>query len=149
MDTISARLQEKGITTKSLKKTASTLYFPYGVSKQEADADIAAMIERMLDDGTVASLISAAIYLDDTGIKQKDKECITGLKSPAIIGTAIAESIGGTYAYFEYTRFSRKDLGVVKAAHPFLHEALAGLIAGCTSRLYSTALSADTQKSAR
>ncbi len=149
MDTISARLQEKGITTESLQKTASTLYVPYGVSKQEAFADIAAMIQRMLNDGTVASLICAAIHLDDTGLKINEQVGITGLKSPAIIGTAIAESIGGTYAYFEYTRFRRNDLGVVKAERPFLHEALAGLIAGCTSRLYSTALSTNGEESAR
>jgi phosphatidylglycerophosphatase A len=50
---------------------------------------------------------------------------------------AIAECIGGTYARFEFTRYDQKKPGILAKLGPFLDDAVAGLIAGCTSRLYS------------
>jgi alpha-ribazole phosphatase CobZ len=59
------------------------------------------------------------------------------LLSDEIIGMAIAECIGGTYARFEFTRYDQKKPGILSELGPFLDDAIAGLIAGCTSRLYS------------
>jgi phosphatidylglycerophosphatase A len=53
---------------------------------------------------------------------------------------AIAECIGGTYARFEFTRYDQKKPGILSKLGPFLDDAVAGLIAGCTSRLYSESL---------
>ena len=50
---------------------------------------------------------------------------------------AIAECIGGTYARFEFTRYDQKKPGILSTLGPFLDDAVAGLIAGCTSRLYT------------
>ncbi|MDD1659376.1 MAG: hypothetical protein LUP92_03935 [Methanomicrobiales archaeon] len=50
---------------------------------------------------------------------------------------AIAEYIGGTCARFEFTRYDQKKPGILSGLGPFLDDAVAGLIAGCTSRLYS------------
>jgi len=134
------KLQAIGISTDAIITTALDLYQPYGISPQQAHNELATIIHQEMKDGTISSLISAAIYLDTAGTITETSESSTPLYSPAIIGTAIAESIGGSYAYFEYTRFSQKSPGILCTASPFLHEALAGLMAGCTSRLYSVAL---------
>ena len=136
------QLHVLGITENEIIVTALELYQPYKVSQQQAHDELAAMIKKEMKNITISSLISAAIHLDATGMTE-DPDALNGNKklySPAIIGSAIAESIGGSYAYFEYTRFSRKSPGILKITSPFLREALAGLMAGCTSRLYSTAL---------
>lgn len=136
------QLHALGISEDAIITTALELYQPYKVTQKQAYDELAEMIQREMKNNTISSLISAAIHLDATGLIQ-DPATGNGKKtlySPAIIGTAIAESIGGAYAYFEYTRFSHKSPGILKTTSPFLHEALAGLMAGCTSRLYSTAL---------
>ncbi len=72
--------------------------------------------------------------------KRKDSEIADDpvfLLSDEIIGMAIAECIGGTYARFEFTRYDQKKPGILSKLGPFLDDAIAGLIAGCTSRLYS------------
>ena len=47
---------------------------------------------------------------------------------------AIAEYIGGTCARFEFTRYDQKKPGILSTLGPFLDDAVAGLIAGCTSQ---------------
>jgi len=99
------------------------------------------MMERSLGDPNVSSLLLAAVLLEDELFwKTKDspiKDDPVFLLSDEIIGMAIAECIGGTYARFEFTRYDQKKPGVLRSLGPFLDDAVAGLIAGCTSRFYS------------
>jgi alpha-ribazole phosphatase CobZ len=98
------------------------------------------MIKKHLNDPNISSLLLGAVLLEEE-LFSGEKPELTGdpvfLLSDEIIGMAIAECIGGTYARFEFTRYDQKKPGILSRLGPFLDDAVAGLIAGCTSRLYS------------
>src|SRR5512139_1570390 len=112
---IHERLEEKGVTVEDMVAAALLLYVPHGLSADQAEGRIRVMITKHLDDPNISSFLLA----------------------DEIIGMAIAECIGGTYARFEFTRYDQKKPGILSRLGPFLDDAVAGLIAGCTSRLYS------------
>ena len=138
---IEERLKEKGISVDSMVTSAMLLYVPHGLSAEEAAHKVQEKILKYLGDPNVASLLLGAILLEDElFLRQKDsgiQEDPVFLLSDEIIGMAIAECIGGTYARFEFTRYDQKKPGILATLGPVLDDAIAGLIAGCTSRLYS------------
>lgn len=137
---ITERLAGKGITIEDMVAAALVLYVPHGLSADEASGRIHEKITKYLKDPNVASLLIGAILLEDE-LCAGDKPELEGdpifLLSDEIIGMAIAECIGGTYARFEFTRYDQNKPGILSTLGPFLDDAVAGLIAGCTSRLYS------------
>jgi alpha-ribazole phosphatase CobZ len=138
---IQQRLLEKGITLDEMVTAAMGLYVSHGMPEEEAALEIRKKITKYLDDPNIASLLLGAILLEDElYTKRKNSEIADDpvfLLSDEIIGMAIAECIGGTYARFEFTRYDQKKPGILARLGPFLDDAVAGLIAGCTSRLYS------------
>jgi alpha-ribazole phosphatase CobZ len=141
---IEKRLSDRGITLDDMVAAAMGLYVSHGMPEDEASVEIKKKIRKYLDDPNVASLLLGAILLEDELYTQrKDSEIADDpvfLLSDEIIGMAIAECIGGTYARFEFTRYDQKKPGILARLGPFLDDAVAGLIAGCTSRLYSECL---------
>ena len=138
---IAERLEGMGIGIPPMVDSAMVLYVSHGVSPDEARGIIAAKLAKAMKDPNVSSLLLAAVLLEeelctrnpDTGIRSDP----VFLLSDEIIGMAIAEYIGGTCARFEFTRYDQKKPGILSRLGPFLDDAVAGLIAGCTSRLYS------------
>jgi len=141
---IERRLEEKGIARRDIIASAMELYVPHGIDEDEAARRLDAKIEKVLKDPNVSSLLLGAILLEDELYwKRKNSEIADDpvfLLSDEIIGMAIAEVIGGTYARFEFTRYDQKKPGILSKLGPFLDDAVAGLIAGCTSRLYSESM---------
>ncbi|WOX55436.1 MULTISPECIES: phosphatidylglycerophosphatase A [unclassified Methanoculleus] len=141
---IERRLEEKGITRGNIVASAMELYVPHGIGVEEAAKRLGEMIGKALQDPNISSLLLGAILLEDElYLKRKDSEIADDpvfLLSDEIIGMAIAEVIGGTYARFEFTRYDQKKPGILGSLGPFLDDAVAGLIAGCTSRLYSESM---------
>ncbi|WP_292405665.1 MULTISPECIES: phosphatidylglycerophosphatase A [unclassified Methanoculleus] len=141
---IERRLEEKGITRGNIVASAMELYVPHGIGAEEAAKRLGEMIGKALQDPNISSLLLGAILLEDElYLKRKDSEIADDpvfLLSDEIIGMAIAEVIGGTYARFEFTRYDQKKPGILGSLGPFLDDAVAGLIAGCTSRLYSESM---------
>jgi alpha-ribazole phosphatase CobZ len=137
---IEERLEKKGVTIEDMVSAALLLYVPHGLSAGEAEDHILVMIKKHLDDPNISSLLLGAVLLEEE-LFSGEKPELTGdpvfLLSDEIIGMAIAECIGGTYARFEFTRYDQKKPGILSRLGPFLDDAVAGLIAGCTSRLYS------------
>jgi len=141
---IERRLEEKGITRGDIVASAMELYVPHGISAEEAAGRLDEKIGKALEDPNISSLLLGAILLEDElYVKRKNSEIADDpvfLLSDEIIGMAIAEVIGGTYARFEFTRYDQKKPGILGKLGPFLDDAVAGLIAGCTSRLYSESM---------
>lgn len=138
---IEKRLDDKGITEDAIVAAAMELYVSHGMDNTAAAAELRRKIKKYLTDPNVSSLLLGAILLEDElYTKRKNSEIKDDpvfLLSDEIIGMAIAECIGGTYARFEFTRYDQKKPGILRTLGPFLDDAVAGLIAGCTSRLYS------------
>jgi alpha-ribazole phosphatase CobZ len=138
---IEQRLEEKGVTLDIIVSTAMELYVPHGMDAEDAAPLVREKITRALTDPNVSSLLLGAVLLEDELYwKRKTSEIQDDpvfLLSDEIIGMAIAECIGGTYARFEFTRYDQKKPGILKILGPFLDDAVAGLIAGCTSKFYS------------
>jgi alpha-ribazole phosphatase CobZ len=141
---IERRLQEKGVSLDAIVAAGMELYVPHGMCEADAALNLYKKIQKYLNDPNVSSLIIGAILLEDelycnrTDSEIRDDPVF--LLSDEIIGMAIAECIGGTYARFEFTRYDQKKPGILSKLGPFLDDAVAGLIAGCTSRLYSECL---------
>jgi alpha-ribazole phosphatase CobZ len=137
---IEERLKMKGVSMDDMVAAAMILYVPHGVEADEAAVRIREKINKYLTDPNVSSLLLGALLLEEEIFGCSDPE-IQGdpvfLLSDEIIGMAIAECIGGTYARFEFTRYDQKKPGILATLGPFLDDAVAGLIAGCTSRFYS------------
>jgi alpha-ribazole phosphatase CobZ len=141
---IERRLQEKGIELDDIVASAMELYVPHGLDADTAVLRLREKIANALCDPNISSLLLGAVLLEDELYwKRKNSEIADDpvfLLSDEIIGMAIAEVIGGTYARFEFTRYDQKKPGILKSLGPFLDDAVAGLIAGCTSRLYSESM---------
>ena len=141
---IEQRLVDKGITLDEIVDAAMGLYVSHGMPEDQAKVEIRKKIKKYLDDPNVSSLLLGAILLEDELYTRRRNSEIADdpvfLLSDEIIGMAIAECIGGTYARFEFTRYDQKKPGILSRLGPFLDDAIAGLIAGCTSRLYSECL---------
>jgi alpha-ribazole phosphatase CobZ len=138
---IEQRLLDKGITLDEIVSAAMGLYVSHGMPEGQAEGEIMKKIKKYLNDPNVSSLLLGAILLEDELYHNRENSEIAEdpvfLLSDEIIGMAIAECIGGTYARFEFTRYDQKKPGILSKLGPFLDDAVAGLIAGCTSRLYS------------
>ena len=141
---IAERLEAKGAGMPAVLAAAMALYVPHGVSSEEAAPLIQRKMEKALEDPNISSLLLAAVLLEE--------ELCTGrpgtiggdpgfLLADEILGMAIAEYLGGTCARFEFTRYDQKKPGILGRLGPFLDDAVAGLIAGCTSRFYTECVS--------
>lgn len=138
---IEERLATKGITREALVEAGMALYVPHGLNFEAAAMRLDALVTRHLRDPNVAALLIGAILLEEELVERRKKSELESdpvfLLADEIIGMAIAEVIAGTYARFEFTRYDQKKPGILGTLGPFLDDAVAGLIAGCTSRLYS------------
>ncbi len=141
---VEKRLEARGVEMDTIVEAAMALYVPHGVPADKAAVLITAKIHKALQDPNISSLLIGAMLLEDELFrKRKDSEIADDpvfLLSDEILGMAIAEYIGGTCARFEFTRYDHKKPGILGRLGPFLDDAVAGLIAGCTSRFYSECL---------
>ena len=112
---IETRLEEHGITIDAMVDAAMGLYVSHGMPEDQASLEIKSKIYKYLKDPNVSSLLLGAILLEDElYVKRKNSEIANDpvfLLSDEIIGMAIAECIGGTYARFEFTRYDQKETG--------------------------------------
>jgi alpha-ribazole phosphatase CobZ len=53
-----------------------------------------------------------------------------------LIGMCIAEYIGGKKALFNFIRYDKHKPGIIRELDVFLDDAVAGLIAGCMTKIF-------------
>jgi phosphatidylglycerophosphatase A len=99
---IEQRLLDKGITIDDIVAAAMGLYVSHGMPDDQAAVEIRKKILKYLNDPNVSSLLLGAILLENELYHKRDNSEIADdpvfLLSDEIIGMAIAECIGGTYA---------------------------------------------------
>ena len=140
-------LAERGITRQELISTCLELFVPHpGVeSREQAERVLRRIFDAVLEDANVCALLEAAFALEE----KAERGELYGISSEAyssdavfivadeIIGMAIAEYIAGTRARFEYVRFDQAKPGLLSSLGPFIDDAIAGLIAGASTLMYS------------
>ncbi|MEM2924156.1 MAG: phosphatidylglycerophosphatase A [Methanocellales archaeon] len=146
MNDINALLWKYGVTLESMGESAVALYEPKGELDEESKLEIQKRfqreVEKQLLDPNVYLLIDAAIYLDEKH-KLSDSEKRTGpafILADELIGMVIAEFIGGKKALFNFIRYDQVKPGILSKLNVFLDDAIAGLIAGCMTKIFENSL---------
>jgi alpha-ribazole phosphatase CobZ len=142
-------LEHKGIELKELVDAGLELFVPHpGIETVEKAAVL--LREELLDalaDVNVSCLLLAAFRAQEDaerglipGLTKERFLGRPGLVADEVLGLAIAGYIAGTRGVFEYTRFDQAKPGILKKLGPITNDAVAALVAGASSNMYTKAL---------
>jgi alpha-ribazole phosphatase CobZ len=147
-------LEERGVTLKDLVETALELFVPHpGVEdKEKATEIITEEFDEALSDVNVSCMV-VACYRAEEDAKQGLVPGLTrerflgrpGLVADELLGMTIADYIAGAKGVFEFIRFDQNKPGILSRLGPLTNDAVGGLIAGCSSNMYSQALRQSTR----
>ena len=147
-------LEERGVTLKDMVSTALELFVPHpGVEDTEkATRIILEEFKETLRDVNVSTLVVACYRAEEDAkagmIPNLTKERFNGrpgLVTDELLGMTIANYIAGARGVFEFIRFDQNKPGILKTLGPITNDAIGGIVAGCSSNMYSQA----TRQSAR
>jgi alpha-ribazole phosphatase CobZ len=142
-------LGQQGVGLRDLVDCGLEFFVPHpGVeSREKAEA---LLREELLDackDANVCVLVFGAFLLQREaeagkvpGLSMEVFRGRPGLVADELIGLAIANYIAGARGMFEFTRFDMAKPGILKRLGPITNDAVGGLIAGCSSNMYTRAL---------
>ena len=142
-------LEEKGITLRELVDCALELFVPHPGIETAAKAAVV-LRDELLDslvDVNVSCLLVAAFRAQEDaeaglipGLTRERFLGRPGLVADEVLGLAIAGYIAGTRGIFEYTRFDQAKPGLLKRLGPITNDAVAALVAGASSNMYTKAV---------
>ena len=142
-------LEQKGISLKELVDAGLEMFVPHPGLENVAKAAVL-LREELLDalaDVNVSCLLVAAFRAQEDaekglipGLSKERFQGRPGLVADEVLGLAIANYIAGTKGVFEYTRFDQAKPGILKKLGPITNDAVAALIAGASSNMYTKAL---------
>jgi alpha-ribazole phosphatase CobZ len=140
-------LEERGIRTSDMVSAYLELFIPHpGVEdKERATAAFEKELEVAFSDINICSLVMAGFRLEEDakegripGLNAKDfADDAVHILADEVLGMAIAEYIGGTRARFEFVRYDIGKPGILGSLGPFIDDAVCGLIAGISSKVYT------------
>jgi len=142
-------LEDHGVTLKDLLDTALEMHIPHpGVETREKAAELfKAGFYEALTDQNVAVLEVACFRAEEDGqagliplLPAEQFKGRPGLIVDEYLGMAIADYIAGARGIFEYIRYDQAKPGILRKLGPIANDAIGGLIAGVSSRVYSGAL---------
>ncbi len=143
-------LESAGITLDEIVNSALELYFPHpGVeTREKAEAVFRKELELALSDPNLAILIYAGVLLELEGsrasipnLNQADYDNdLTCLIADEVLGMSIAKYVGGYKGVFDYVRYDKAKPGILGRLGPFMDDAIAGLIGGVSSNMYTRAV---------
>lgn len=148
MITLQGYLEERGVTLEMLIETTLELFVPHpGVEDRDKAASLLKEEFRdALADVNVSCLIVACYRAEEDAsagrIPNLSRERFTGrpgLVADELLGMTIASYIAGARGVFEFVRFDQKKPGILAKLGPITNDAIGGLIAGCSSNMYSIA----------
>ncbi|CAB3290075.1 Alpha-ribazole phosphatase CobZ [Methanocaldococcus lauensis] len=137
-------LKSYGITIENLIDAGISLYVgdPKEIDKVKEKLKIILLKE--LNNPNVSTLLIAAILLDKEGknnnLPFNYSEDPNYVYVDEVLGLAIANEIAGTKAIFNFRFYDAKKPGIIgeldKKGYMFLDDAIAGLLAGCMSKVF-------------
>jgi alpha-ribazole phosphatase CobZ len=146
-------LEERGVTLKDLIEAALELYVPHpGLEdKLRATEVISEEFNEAMSDVNVSTMVVACYRAEEDAkaglIPNLTKERFLGrpgLVADELLGMAIANYIAGAKGIFEFIRFDQDKPGILGKLGPITNDAIGGLIAGCSSNMYSQAMRQNT-----
>jgi len=142
-------LGERGIVLNDLVEAAMELFVPHpGVeTKEEAKRIIVEEFNDALSDVNVSCMVVACYRTEEDakvglipGLTRERFLGRPGLVADELLGMTIANYIAGARGIFEFVRFDQNKPGILGKLGPITNDAIGGLIAGCSSNMYSQAL---------
>ena len=138
------KLEEFGITIESLLDAGMALYIGDDEERYRVREKLKEILLKQLSNPNVSTLLIAAILLDREGkvnnLPFNYNEDPNYVYVDEVIGLAIANEIAGTKAIFNFRFYDAKKPGIIgeldKKGFMFLDDAIAGLLAGCMSKVF-------------
>jgi alpha-ribazole phosphatase CobZ len=148
-------LEDHGVTLKDMIDTALELFVPHpGMETREKAVELfkAGFYEALLD-VNVAVLEVACFRAEEDAragriplLPVEQFMTRPGLIVDELLGMTIANYIAGARGIFEFIRFDQVKPGILRKLGPIANDAVGGLIAGVSSRVYSGALEIENKK---
>ncbi|HOM95325.1 MAG: hypothetical protein GX941_06475 [Candidatus Methanofastidiosa archaeon] len=142
---LASRLRERGIILEDIIKAEMELFIDNDdITRDEFKSLFQNELEYYLKETNVSSLIIAGLRAEEDGYRgiipglpksEFEKDPIHLIADEAI-GDAIASYIGGYRGIFEFRRVERIKPGIIGGLGPFMDDALGGLIAGISSKIF-------------
>lgn len=148
MITLRKYLEDHGVTLQNLIDTALELFIPHpGVEdKEKATGLLKEEFQDALTDVNVSCLVVACYRAEEDAKAGRVPNLSVerfmgrpGLVADELLGMTIASYIAGARGVFEFIRFDQKKPGILAKLGPITNDAIGGLIAGCSSNMYSVA----------
>ena len=138
------KLDKLGITIDSLLDAGMALYIGNDEERDRVREKLKEILLKQLSNPNVSTLLIAAILLDREGkannLPFNYNEDPNYVYVDEVIGLAIANEIAGTKAIFNFRFYDAKKPGIIgeldKKGFMFLDDAIAGLLAGCMSKVF-------------
>ncbi|HOQ18955.1 MAG TPA: alpha-ribazole phosphatase CobZ [Methanothermobacter thermautotrophicus] len=133
-------LEARGVTIDGMVEAGMELLVGVDATVDLRDR-LRSEIRRALGDLNVRALLAAALHLEGDienrrvlGVDLRDDPAY--LYSDEVLGMALANQVAGTKAIFNFKRYDEEKPGILGELGPMVDDAVAGLIAGCMSRIF-------------
>jgi alpha-ribazole phosphatase CobZ len=142
-------LEHNGVTLEGMIESGLAMFVPHpgAESKEKARKILLEELNDALSDVNVSTLIIAC-YRAEEDARNGNIPSLTrerflgrpGLVADELLGMTIADYIAGARGIFEFIRFDQNKPGILSRLGPISNDAIGGLIAGCSSNMYTRAL---------
>jgi len=142
-------LEDHGVTLKAMIDTALELFVPHpGIETREK-------AKKLFTDAFINTLSDVNVAVLEVACFRAEEDARAGLIPllPAeqfmgrpglivdeLLGMTIANYIAGARGVFEYIRYDQAKPGILRTLGPIANDAIGGLIAGVSSKIYTDAL---------
>jgi alpha-ribazole phosphatase CobZ len=148
-------LENHGVTLKDMIDAAMELFIPHpGIETREKAIELFKDgLYEALSDVNVSVLQVACFRAEEDARAGKIPLLHVeqfmgrpGLIVDELLGMTIANYIAGARGIFEYIRYDQAKPGILRKLGPIANDAIGGLIAGVSSKIYSNALELENKK---